>query len=213
MFHRYIVTEYCHGNLTDLIVGTFRQEYFNYTKFKMIYDIASGLVHLHQNGIIHRDLKPENILFKRINHSEVVLKLADFGISRQGDANRVDITMTAMQGTPLWQAPEMCGTDFVDRIRTAGFMLDLFPLGCIIIYILLDGRYAFGRDREQYKRRLQEEKPKILDDVEELLRSRYEQPYALVKEMFSKDPYKRPNAVDVLNKVVSCEIENLNKIL
>jgi len=207
------VTEYCHGNLSDLIVGTFRQEHSNYTKLKMISDIASGLVHLHQNEIIHRDLKPENILFKRIDQSEVVMKLADFGISRQGDANRVDITVTAMLGTPLWQAPEMCGTDFVERIRTAGFMLDLFPLGCIIIYILLDGKYAFGRDPEQYNRRLQEEKPKMLDDVEELLRSRYEQPYALVKKMFSKDPHQRPDAVDVLKEVVSCELEKLYEIL
>lgn len=32
-----------------------------------LYQIVSGLSHLHRNGIFHRDIKPENILIKTPN--------------------------------------------------------------------------------------------------------------------------------------------------
>ncbi|EAT41518.1 AAEL006841-PA [Aedes aegypti] len=48
---------------------------------RFLFQIVSGLHHLHRNGIFHRDIKPENILIKiphKLKESELV-QLADFG--------------------------------------------------------------------------------------------------------------------------------------
>lgn len=43
-----------------------------------MYQCSKALLYLHSGGLIHRDLKPSNILID----SSCVLKLADFGLSR-----------------------------------------------------------------------------------------------------------------------------------
>ncbi|KAJ1403837.1 WD40/YVTN repeat-like-containing domain superfamily [Sesbania bispinosa] len=48
---------------------------------KLMRDVVSGLVHLHELGIIHRDLKPQNVLI--INERSLCAKLSDMGISKR----------------------------------------------------------------------------------------------------------------------------------
>uniref|UniRef100_A0A0D9X3F2 ACT domain-containing protein n=1 Tax=Leersia perrieri TaxID=77586 RepID=A0A0D9X3F2_9ORYZ len=64
------------------------------------YCIVTGMDYLHRNNIIHRDLKTANLL---IGYHEVV-KIADFGVSRQGNQEG---QMTAETGTYRWMAPEV----------------------------------------------------------------------------------------------------------
>ena len=40
-----------------------------------------GLHYIHQLGVIHRDIKPSNILLQPAG-TEIVVKIADFGISK-----------------------------------------------------------------------------------------------------------------------------------
>lgn len=76
-----IVTELCSGGeLFDKIIasGTLSEN----TAAAMMYQILSGLIHIHSSGLMHRDLKPENILF--LNDSDdFVLKIIDFGVSKK----------------------------------------------------------------------------------------------------------------------------------
>ena len=44
----------------------------------MIFQIASGLAHMHKNGFFHRDMKPENLL----TYNNVV-KVCDLGLARE----------------------------------------------------------------------------------------------------------------------------------
>ena len=79
-----IVTELCKGGeLFDRIINcrTFSEN----TAAKYIFQILSGLIHIHEKGYIHRDLKPENILF--VDNDDDYLKIIDFGISQKEGMN------------------------------------------------------------------------------------------------------------------------------
>ena len=60
---------------------------------------ARAIEYLHENGIIHPDIKSYNYLIKRQN----ILKLSDFGISKEAD----ETVTTAIKGTLAWTAPEV----------------------------------------------------------------------------------------------------------
>jgi tRNA A-37 threonylcarbamoyl transferase component Bud32 len=73
-----IITELCAGGeLFDRIMLC--KGFDELMASKLMYQILSGLVHIHQNGFIHRDLKPENLLF--MDKDSDTLKIIDFGIT------------------------------------------------------------------------------------------------------------------------------------
>ncbi|RHY61183.1 hypothetical protein DYB38_011531, partial [Aphanomyces astaci] len=68
-------------------------------------EISLALVHLHEHGIVYRDLKPENIMLDVDGH----VKLADFGLAKQGISNRLDGTHALFHVTPPLHVPvRMC---------------------------------------------------------------------------------------------------------
>ena len=141
----YLVLEFCHTNLNDMINAKVIEEYT--IKVKLLFGIASGLDHLHSKGIIYRDLKPSNILIKQDNHTkEITPKIVDFGISRKLDAGKDHYTATeGGLGTRIWYAPEVLDNTNL-HITTA---IDMFAYGCIIHFIMcpeskFNLRHPFG---------------------------------------------------------------------
>ena len=54
-------------------------------------------------GLVHRDIKPENLLLTKKGQ----VKIADFGLCRDQDAVRTDLTQPGVTlGTPLYMSPE-----------------------------------------------------------------------------------------------------------
>jgi serine/threonine protein kinase len=49
---------------------------------RLMYQLFSGLAHLHKLGIAHRDIKPENILVDITNGQDEQLKICDFGSAK-----------------------------------------------------------------------------------------------------------------------------------
>jgi len=95
-----MITEFCDGgSLLDYMSSN---EIGQNMKNKFIYDIALGMLHLHREGVIHRDLAARNILLSK--HLDA--KVADFGMSRQTEAEDSQGTTQTTVGPLKWMAPE-----------------------------------------------------------------------------------------------------------
>jgi serine/threonine-protein kinase len=127
---------------------------------------CEGLIEAHGLGIVHRDLKPEN-LFLAVTPEGVVLKILDFGISKDvsstiREGKRTTLTKGgAAIGSPSYMAPE--------QIRAAPNLdarADIWSLGTIL-FELLTGRCPFEADTValMYQKVLTEDPPSLLELV------------------------------------------------
>src|SRR3954452_6995367 len=84
-------------------------------------------------GLFHRDIKPENLLLTKKGQ----VKVADFGLCRDQDAERLDMTQPGVTlGTPLYMSPEQAQGHALDHRS------DLYSLG-VTFYHMLAGEPPF----------------------------------------------------------------------
>merc|ERR1711871_1605662 len=98
---------------------------------KLIWNMFSGVQHLHEMKIIHRDLKPENILLVS-EDDDVTCKVADFGLSRLFPENEEKQSTGTLCGSPGYVAPEVL------ECVPYSYPVDLWSLG-VITYTALCG--------------------------------------------------------------------------
>ncbi|PON50038.1 Serine/threonine protein kinase [Parasponia andersonii] len=152
---------------------------------KLMRDVVSGLLHLHQLGIIHRDLKPQNVLI--IKERSLCAKLSDMGISKRlaGDTSSLGRHATGC-GSSGWQAPEQ----LLHGRQTRA--VDLFSVGCVLFFCITGGSHPFGdpleRDLNIVKNQMDlflvEYMPEAVD---------------LISRLLNPDPELRPKALEVLH--------------
>jgi len=144
--------------------------------------VAGALACAHAAGIVHRDIKPGNVLLREGDARRP--SLIDFGVARIGPGVSELTTAGEIVGTPGYMAPEQARGDVA-----LGPAADVFSLGCVL-YRCLAGRAPFEGDT------LVAVLAKILLDEAPRVRSlRAEVPAyldALVAEMLTKDPARRP---------------------
>jgi serine/threonine-protein kinase len=96
-----------------------------------------ALIQTHAAGIVHRDLKPENIFLCEIDGAEPLVKVLDFGISKNTRPEEQLDTLThqgAVLGTAYYMSPEQArGEPDVDARS------DIYSLGAIV-YEMISGR-------------------------------------------------------------------------
>ncbi|KAG8914160.1 hypothetical protein FRC01_004196, partial [Tulasnella sp. 417] len=102
-----------HGKFEENIIKSFTRQ------------ITDGLAYLHSNKTIHRDLKADNLLVDPSGNC----KISDFGISKHNEGIYNNATMTAMQGSIFWMAPEMLYNDK----KGYNAKIDIWSLGCVLI--------------------------------------------------------------------------------
>jgi serine/threonine protein kinase len=135
----YIVMEYLEGR--DLYADLTR--WVSPMPIHLVVDLVleacEGLAEAHAAGIVHRDLKPENLFIAEQPDGSAVVKILDFGISKEtcADATRAVTNPASAMGSPQYMAPEqMRGAEDVDA------RADIWSLGATL-YELLVGRSAF----------------------------------------------------------------------
>lgn len=119
---------------------------------KIIRGILNGLTYLHEQGIIHRDLKPANILFKTDRLGNKVVKISDFGISRDLLEDNTESTSTTTGvGTVEYMAPEQLLKNTYGLNGQITNRTDIWAIG-VIFYRLLSGKMPFGDLHKGYER-------------------------------------------------------------
>ncbi|HEX7666124.1 MAG TPA: serine/threonine-protein kinase [Polyangiaceae bacterium] len=102
----------------------------------LVLQAARSLAEAHQNGIVHRDVKPANLFVTRAGGEPDFVKVLDFGIAKQDDADVALTTTGEIAGTPKYMAPEVVlGAPATPRA-------DVYGLGAVL-YLTLAGRAPF----------------------------------------------------------------------
>ncbi len=148
---------------------------------KIFRKIALVLSYLHQQGIVHRDVKPENIILSKGRPV-----LIDFGLARKLDLPSVTVEGSVL-GTMHYIPPEVLQGG---RFSEKG---DIYALG-LILYEMLTGETQFKSS--SFGELIQEIIEKDVDcpsgvseDICRILRS-----------LLSREPDKRPTAVEILTE-------------
>ncbi len=100
---------------------------------------SEALAEAHTAGIIHRDLKPANLFLARRPDRTTILKVLDFGISKNLLSTEKGLTRSnAIVGSPFYMSPEQLTYGGEVDARS-----DIWSLG-IILYELISGTPPFG---------------------------------------------------------------------
>lgn len=142
----HIAMEYMDGNLYQLMKARDHKPLDSGSVKSILYQILSGLEHIHEHNFFHRDIKPENILvttsatdsgstFKR--YSSLVtppstpptytIKIADFGLARETQSR---VPYTTYVSTRWYRAPEV-----LLRAGEYSAPVDIWAIGAMAVEI------------------------------------------------------------------------------
>ena len=152
LFSSYYALELCDASLDQLFLKDgISEDLEKYkgpipTQEQVVFQLARGLIFIHNNDIVHRDIKPENVLIVSSPNGPI-LKWADFGLSRTVNLNG-SYTMSGVKGTRKWMAPELLELDDEDsklqNEHRGTILSDVFSAGCLFFYCLTRGTHPFG---------------------------------------------------------------------
>lgn len=175
----FIALELCPASLADIIEkpSEYQELSAQLNPKRALFQIASGLQHLHSLSIVHRDIKPQNILVTSSPGGRLKMLLSDFGLSKRLDGmaqTSFSQTMNNPGGTVGWRAPEILrgdvSLDLGDGSSTTSSTnttrdgngngndgerkrltraVDIFALGCLTYYVLSNGEHPFGSRYER----------------------------------------------------------------
>jgi eukaryotic-like serine/threonine-protein kinase len=106
---------------------------------------CAGVAEAHRMGIVHRDLKPSNLFVTKRSDGLPLLKVLDFGISKQltdpasGEALPTFTNTRTLMGSPNYMSPEQ-----VRDARRVDGRTDIWALGVILQELITDAPVFHG---------------------------------------------------------------------
>ena len=183
--------ELADGTMANLLLSnTPRPEFLpSPVIWRYLYDIASGLEHIHLMGLIHGDIKPSNILYNSTHQ----LKIGDFGCLCHKDYVPDD-----KAGDSCYEAPE-CKFPRNDWSQSS----DIYSFGLILFEMLFDveipsGEPQYGeRHGKTFHQLMRESEHTCLELGLEINPSPPQDLLDLARQMLSIDPANRPTAASI----------------
>ncbi len=161
--------------------------------------VASALREAHEIGLVHRDVKPANIILCERGGIDDMVKVVDFGLVRELEADRGALSQPAtVTGTPLYLAPEAIHSPAEIDARA-----DIYALGAVLYY-LLAGEHVFqGRTTVEICAHHLHSQP--LPIAERCHAPLGQDLAALVMDCLAKDATARPQTAEqVLERLRAC---------
>jgi serine/threonine-protein kinase len=152
---------------------------------------CDALGEAHALGIVHRDIKPENLFLARSVGESLIVKVLDFGVSKQATVLAQALTTAhELVGSPLYMAPELLRSSGSADARS-----DVWALG-VVLYELLTGRLPYEADSlADLCLKVVREDPQPINGLRADLPPRLAH---VVHRCLAKDPSKRyPNAAEL----------------
>ncbi|KAL0067777.1 hypothetical protein AAF712_005217 [Marasmius tenuissimus] len=177
------------GNLARYLKNTERELVDHQA---LVYDVASGLAHLHSMDIVHGDLKGANVLMTADERACIT----DFGLSRVANIQSFCLTSSLMgqaRGTIRWLSPELLKSDPPSSVTTNSDMYAYasvftggdkpFPElsdGAVIVAVIVDKKHP-SRPGEAHE---------LTDEM-----------WGVMVTCWNHDAECRPKATDVCSRV------------
>ena len=145
--------ELCEASLDQIFLDANHPQKYNGPKlphhFTVFLQLAEGLEYIHSKNLIHRDIKPGNVLIHvDSTDGKITMKLADFDLSRPVNERGTFTMSSGFIGTRNWYAPELLKlliTQLQQSTQRRGTVKsDVFALGLVFVYLLLDGQHLYG---------------------------------------------------------------------
>ncbi|WP_437600992.1 serine/threonine-protein kinase [Sorangium sp. So ce590] len=137
----YIVMEYLDGEDLSEVLRE-RGPLSTLDAADYVLQVCVAMAEAHNAGIVHRDLKPANLFLTTTPGGAKLIKVLDFGISKElpggSESGGASLTQTReMLGSPIYMSPEQMRSS-----RSVDARSDIWALGAIL-YRLLTGRPPF----------------------------------------------------------------------
>lgn len=154
----------------------------------LLRQIAGSLEEAHQAGLVHRDVKPANVFVTERGGQLDVVKVLDFGLVEETDAERSDRGRRLVVGTPAYMAPEVIRDP--DRISP---LVDIYSFGCLAYYLVTGSPVFRGEDnRSIYKKQLEDTPRPPSSRLKSPLTEEFEK---LILSCLKKAPSDRPKSM------------------
>jgi serine/threonine protein kinase len=158
----------------------------------LLYQVASGLADLHEQGVIHRDIKPDNI---KLDEGGLI-KIFDFGLARFSGVN--DNTV-GFSGTLVYAAPELLRNHAIAFTNA----VDVYAFGVLAWHLS-----GLGIPRELFMI------PPLLNSIPSFASLPFDIPetlVALLNQTTVLNPIERPKISDIAHTIESLLLEGKHK--
>ncbi len=163
---------------------------------KIAAQVARALGAAQKQGLVHRDIKPSNIMFVREDGGEIAVKVIDFGLAKNADAEGEDsatLTTGGFLGTPHFASPEQLEEREID-VRS-----DIYSLG-VTLWYMLAGKTPFSGSTAQVMSQHLHRDPPFGSSKGSPRRW-----LALLRRMMAKNPDDRPQTpADLRRELDEC---------